>query len=769
MAVFSITFSNPLRKSSSSAQAAKTYVTGSHFSADSSPATSTLDLTRSRASSNASSTSTSAYSAQSTRSLKHSRSTSASTTDSSTPSVGSAKRSRHLRALSDGFHVGRRLQKKPSSQHISQRQSDPIPTPTAMLTPVTILGPERIVDIQQADLLVRCQDDDYHVDRSIMCHHSTWFAKVYSKVNYPRMSKRIVDLSADEPGAVAAMVQYCYQLDYGDTRSGANTALYSVISLRPHLDTYLLAERYGMPGLQKLSAQKYEKLALAVLEATGDEGEFVQSIRDLYAPSRRTRAEELRRTAVRICADHLGSAVLGIGKEVSVIVALMDEVPEFRADLFEQLAKRWNSLGLCQQDLGQENALLPDQIHTPASESVPDTQIRHPQAGHVQRADLAYYGNAPLRYEQQLSEFGPERSHSPEKAPRPLPRNQCFESLEKFENDFSPAVVRGQSIFGPLPVVQVDTQLLFGTNPSDLITTVNSPSPSALGFGELSLNSRSSPIPPSVPQCEDEYNRTTVRIMSASFFARRFPQISPNEVIILFDKGREIRKFDKYPLCAASRFFARLLDGPFLDQKFTRCIRLRDDLPHAINIMIYFIETEQYVFDQTAFETYPLLTALDFHLHAYLVSNKYGVTAMRDHAMHHYLETAEEEMTVGLMMLKHSQLSEVHGNVGFPTAAPADEHSRSHTVITPLDRFLNSLTLLWKNTQSRDDAMRQAVLGLIKRDLNKLLRVPFFVTLLQEVVGFGDDLVAGLEDDGLGVTAYQVAAGREIQSIFFEI
>lgn len=54
-----------------------------------------------------------------------------------------------------------------------------------MLTPVTILGPERIVDIQQADLLVRCRDDDYHVDRSIMCHHSQWFAKVYSKVNYP--------------------------------------------------------------------------------------------------------------------------------------------------------------------------------------------------------------------------------------------------------------------------------------------------------------------------------------------------------------------------------------------------------------------------------------------------------------------------------------------------------------------------------------------------------------------------------------------------------
>lgn len=155
------------------------------------------------------------------------------------------------------------------------------------------------------------------------------------------MSKRVVDLSADDPGAVAAMVQYCYQLDYGDTRADANSTLYNVVALRPHLDTYLLAERYGMPGLRKLSAQKYEKLAMAVLTAVGDEGEFAQSIRDLYAPSRRTRAEDLRRMAVKLCADHLGSAVLGIGKEVSSIVTLMDDVPEFRSDLFEELAKRW--------------------------------------------------------------------------------------------------------------------------------------------------------------------------------------------------------------------------------------------------------------------------------------------------------------------------------------------------------------------------------------------------------------------------------------------
>lgn len=155
------------------------------------------------------------------------------------------------------------------------------------------------------------------------------------------MSKRIVDLSADDPGAVAAMIEYCYQLDYGDTRSDSNSGLYSVVALRPHLETHLLAERYGMPGLQKLAAQKFEKLAIAVLSTVGDEEEFLQAVKDLYASSRRTRADELRRIAVKLCADHLGSAVLGIGKEVSGIVALMDEVPEFRSDLFEVLATRW--------------------------------------------------------------------------------------------------------------------------------------------------------------------------------------------------------------------------------------------------------------------------------------------------------------------------------------------------------------------------------------------------------------------------------------------
>ena len=40
--------------------------------------------------------------------------------------------------------------------------------------------------------------------------------------------------------------------------------------------------------------------------------------------------------------------------------------------------------------------------------------------------------------------------------------------------------------------------------------------------------------------------------------------IRPNDIIIVFDRGKQVVKVDKYPLCASSRFFAELLDGPLL-------------------------------------------------------------------------------------------------------------------------------------------------------------------------------------------------------------
>lgn len=180
---------------------------------------------------------------------------------------------------------------------------------------------------------------------------------------------------------------------------------------------------------------------------------------------------------------------------------------------------------------------------------------------------------------------------------------------------------------------------------------------------------------------------------------------------------------------------------------------------------MHFIETGNYMFDQRAFIAYPFLTALDLHIHTFLSGSKYGAVALQNHAINAYLDIAEHELELGFLATSSGQLSDAHVPVpGFPDMGPADYQAEGEIVVTPIDRFLNSVLLLWRNTQSRFDALRKAVLELIQRNLNKLLRVPFFVTLIQEVVGFGDDIVASLRDGGLEVKVFQVPAGGRLSS-----
>lgn len=205
------------------------------------------------------------------------------------------------------------------------------------------------------------------------------------------------------------------------------------------------------------------------------------------------------------------------------------------------------------------------------------------------------------------------------------------------------------------------------------------------------------------------------------------------------------------------------------DSSLTRCIRLSNDFPYAIVTTLHFIETGNYVCDPQAFARFPLLTTLDFHIHAYLVSSKYDIPELQECALKAYLSIAEYEMQLGFMELSGSRLSGVQDSVsGFSVVPPAEGHVDGKTITTSIDRFLNSLVLLWKKTSNRYDIMRKAVLELIKRNLNKLLRFPFFVTLLEAMVAFGDDVVASLRDDGFEVKAFQIpVGGKQSHAVWF--
>lgn len=156
-----------------------------------------------------------------------------------------------------------------------------------------------------------------------------------------KISKAVIDLSADDPYAIAAMMQYCYQLDYTDRPATADTALLDHATLRTHVDVYMLAERYGVVGLRRLALQKYEDLATMILNVDGNEEQLLQAIRAMYASERHSDADELKQLSIKLCADHVQAFIHGTGKTMAMVFESMDELPEFRADLFEEMASRW--------------------------------------------------------------------------------------------------------------------------------------------------------------------------------------------------------------------------------------------------------------------------------------------------------------------------------------------------------------------------------------------------------------------------------------------
>jgi hypothetical protein len=135
------------------------------------------------------------------------------------------------------------------------------------------------------------------------------------------------------------MMQYCYQLDYTDQLAGSDLVVPEDVTLRSHVDVYMLAERYGIAGLKALALKKFEDLAAKVVD--GEEQQLLHAIRAIYAPERTANAEDLKRVAIKLCADHVQAFIHGTGRTMALVYESMDELPDFRADLFDEMASRW--------------------------------------------------------------------------------------------------------------------------------------------------------------------------------------------------------------------------------------------------------------------------------------------------------------------------------------------------------------------------------------------------------------------------------------------
>jgi len=136
-------------------------------------------------------------------------------------------------------------------------------------------------------------------------------------------------------------MQYCYQLDYTDQLVGSDNEAPEEVTLRSHVDVFMLAERYGVAGLKKIALQKFEEFATMVLMIDGNEEQLRHAICAMYSPNRRANVDDLRKVAVKLCADHVQAFIHDTSKTMALVYEMMDALPDFRAELFEEMAARW--------------------------------------------------------------------------------------------------------------------------------------------------------------------------------------------------------------------------------------------------------------------------------------------------------------------------------------------------------------------------------------------------------------------------------------------
>lgn len=196
---------------------------------------------------------------------------------------------------------------------------------------------------------------------------------------------------------------------------------------------------------------------------------------------------------------------------------------------------------LYHQDCNQENETPLDLDYSVAFKQIPGTQIRHPPPVDLQYANPILYNYASLQYALYGNGPGPELESVDGTMQRPAAPKRPYQGPVLHEAALpTPQYVRGQSMFGPSPYIRPDSSSSLGNmidsyaqsrpgpfiyedecSPMSNATTAVGPlTPSALDFGDLSLNSPGYSLPTSSLRDDEHGSRTTVRVVPTSRFAK---------------------------------------------------------------------------------------------------------------------------------------------------------------------------------------------------------------------------------------------------------
>jgi hypothetical protein len=184
--------------------------------------------------------------------------------------------------------------------------------------------------------------------------------------------------------------------------------------------------------------------------------------------------------------------------------------------------------------------------------------------------------------------------------------------------------------------------------------------------------------------------------------------------------------------------------------------------------MLNFMVHGQYGLEPSIYQDNPHLTLLDMHVHVYIVADKYKVRNLAYYAIDEYRRAAANILNMNYQSDTRKKERSAHvlwvGSEPRPLDKP--HHHSEQSPAAEMDRFLDSMVLLWKSTSSSGDLMRKAVMDMIKPFLHRLSGLRMFTLMIDELEGFGKDLVNSLGEDGMKVYKLKCKPGQPFSICF---
>ncbi|KAK5011825.1 hypothetical protein LTR60_004694 [Cryomyces antarcticus] len=164
-------------------------------------------------------------------------------------------------------------------------------------------GPSQVVDRQPlgqglgsmfdnpkySDLVVTCGRRAFKVHKTIICSQSKWFASA-CEGGFLEAESGVIDLDADDPNAVEAMLRFYYTSSYNeDDKIDAESGVV-VPRMLLNARVYTVADKYNILELKNLSKAKFK---LAVATSLTNDG-LQNALAKLYVLANRYSIVELR-------------------------------------------------------------------------------------------------------------------------------------------------------------------------------------------------------------------------------------------------------------------------------------------------------------------------------------------------------------------------------------------------------------------------------------------------------------------------------------------